>query len=148
MTSQEYKEANNLLWSAYGNKVTESPEISEILAEELRSAGVTVSRVGRKPRSRNKYILFDIEVFRIKGLDMMFLTDEEAQAWHSAKNRSLRTLMKAPEEAFGPVETEKSTEMIWWTQAFSLAHRLGKGDSALPHVLKLRGRVASDKFGL
>lgn len=149
MTNEEYNLANSIIWDqGIGHEVTCSQEVSEALATDLRASGVTVTRVGRKPRSRNKYILFDIEVVRIKGLDMMFLSNEEAQSWHQAKNRSLKTLMKAPQSAFEPVETEAHTEMVWWSQAFNLAYRLGCIDKSREGILRPRGKFAGNKFGL
>jgi hypothetical protein len=149
MTPDEFKIGDQIIWdSTLGVTVTTDQELSEKLAEDLRSGGVKVTRVGRKPRSRNKYILFTIEVVRIKGLDMMFLSEEEAQAWHQAKNRSLRTLMKAPEEAFAPVETEKQEEMIWWSQAYKLAYRLGGISQAKDGILRKRGVLVGSKYGL
>lgn len=149
MTNEEYTLANSIIWDqALGHEVTCNQEVSEALASDLREAGVKVTRVGRKPRSRNKYIVFDIEVVRIKGLDMMFLSNEEAQAWHQAKNRSLKTLMKAPQSAFEPVETEAHTEMIWWSQAFNLAYRLGCINKSKDGILRPRGKFAGFKFGL
>lgn len=149
MTQEEFKLANEILWdNELGPKITTDLEASNSLAEDLKAVGVKVVRVGRKPRSRNKYILFDVEVVRIVGLDMMFLNEEEAQAWHRAKNRSLRTLMKAPEEAFQPVKVEKHTEMIWWSQAFSLAYRLGAVNLSKEPVLRKRGAITGKKYGL
>ena len=149
MTNEEYNLATSIIWDpAIGHEVTCNQEVSEALASDLRAAGVTVVRVGKKPRSRNKYIVFDIDVVRIKGLDMMFLSEEEAQAWHQAKNRSLKTLMKAPQSAFAPVETEKHTEMIWWSQAFNLAYRLDCINQSREGILRPRGKFAGSKFGL
>jgi hypothetical protein len=149
MTNEEYNLGSSIIWDqAVGHEVTCNQEISEALAVDLRSGGVSVTRVGRKARSRNKYIVFDIEVVRIKGLDMMFLSEEEAQAWHQTKNRSLKTLMKAPQSAFGPIETEKHTEMIWWSQAFNLAYRLNCISKSKEGILRPRGKLAGNKFGL
>lgn len=148
MTPEEFKIGEQIIWDAELGVVTCDQVASEALAEDLRSVGINVTRVGRKPRSRNKFILFTIDTIRIKGLDMMFLTEEEAQAWHKAKNRSLRTLMKAPEEAFQPVVTEKAEEMIYWSQAYRLAYRLEAINLSKEHILRKRGVLMGNKYGI
>ena len=148
MTPEEFKIGEQIIWDAELGVVTCDQEASEALAEDLRSVGINVTRVGRKPRSRNKFILFTIDTIRIKGLDMMFLTEEEAQAWHKAKNRSLRTLMKAPEEAFQPVVTEKAEEMLYWSQAYRLAYRLEAINLSKEHILRKRGTLYGNKYGI
>jgi len=148
MTPEEFKIGEQIIWDPTLGVLTCDPEASEALAEDLRSVGINVTRVGRKPRSRNKFILFTIDTIRIKGLDMMFLTEEEAQAWHKAKNRSLRTLMKAPEEAFQPVVTEKAEEMLYWSQAFKLAYRLEAINLSKEHILRKRGALYGTKYGI
>lgn len=149
MSKEEFDLGYKLIWDAeLGSKITCDPELSEKLALDLREAGINVTRVGRKPRSRNKFILFEIECVRIEGLDMMFLTEEEAQNWHKAKNRSLRTLMKAPDEAFNEIKTEKCTEMLWWSQAYKLTYRVGKITHAKEGILKRRGSMYGKSFGL
>ena len=149
MTQEEFKMAKDIIWDGeLGPQITCDTEISNLLAEDLKSAGIKVARVGRKPRSRQKFIVFDIEVVRIVGLDMMFLSEEEAQDWHKAKNRSLKTLMKAPDEAFQPVKVEIHTEMLWWSQAFNLAYRLEAVNLCKERILKKRGVVIGRRYGL
>lgn len=149
MTIEEFNLGNELLWDAkIGPSITTNQEISEKLANDLREAGISVTRVGRKPRSRQKFILFEIEAVRIVGLEMAFLTVEEAQDWHQAKNRSIKTMMKAPNEAFEPVKTEKSTEILYWVQAFKLAFRAGKIEHAKEDILRHRGTLYGKKYGL
>lgn len=149
MTETEYDLAVSLLWDAkIGPEITTNTELSELLADDLKSKGIIVTRVGRKPRSRSKWILFDIEVFKIKGLEMMFLSEEEARAWHLAKNRSFKTLVKAPKDAFKDVQLEKAIETIWWTGAFNLAWRIGAINKCKEGVLKKRGSFYGAKMGL
>jgi len=149
MTPEEFRLGNEIIWdNTLGPKVTTDPEVSEKLANDLRESGITVVKVARKPRSRNKFLLFDIEVIRIKDLDMTFLTHKDAQAWHKAKNRSVRTMMKAPDEAFSPVQTEKEIYTIYWSQAYKLAFRTGKIIHAREDILRQRGVLHGNKFGL
>ena len=149
MTNEEFKIGNDIIWNpSLGDKVTCNLEISEKLAKDLSESGIVVSRVGRKHRSRHKFIVFEIEVIRIVGLEMMFLSEEEAQDWHRSKNRSLKTLMKAPDEAFEPVKTEKGTEMLYWSQAYRLAFRNGSIKYAKEDILKQKGVMFGKKYGI
>ena len=150
INNEQFKEAKDILWNEnLGHLITTNSEISEKLGEALQNAGVNVKRIGRKPRSRNKFLFFEIEVKKVVGGEQKFLTESEAKAWHNAKNRSLNTLMKAPNEAFEEVKTEPVTEMIWWNQAFSLAYRLGADiDWVTERILKYRVVETSSKFGL
>jgi hypothetical protein len=149
MTHEEFNTGKTIIWDGQlGITVTTDQALSELLAEDLRSVGIEVTRVGRKPRSRNKFILFTIKVVRIKGLDMMFLSEKDAQDWHRSKNRSIRTLMKAPDEAFNGVETEEAEEMLWWSQAFNMAYRLGAINLSKDGILKSRGTLTGRKYGL
>ena len=69
MTREDFKLAKDLLWDDnVSSNITTCPETSALLADELRSVGVEVVSLGRKHRSRNKFILFTIKVFRVKVL--------------------------------------------------------------------------------
>jgi len=142
--------AIDILWhDIEGPKVSTDQELSEKLADCLRASGIQVTRVGRKPKSRSKWVLFTLEVWRVKGLEMSFLTPEEANAWQEAKSRSVSTLMKAPDEAFREPELEITEITLYWTQALKLAYRMGCNlESVLPQVLSHRGRVGAEKVGL
>lgn len=149
MTNDEYLIATSMIWDpVIGPDITTNLEISELLASDLRNIGINVVNVGRKPRSRNKFIVFDIEIAVINGFDMKFLTDKDAQAWHSAKNRSIATLTKAPDRAFEPLTTTKSVEMFWWSQAFNLCYRLGGIKLCERRILVKSGKFIGVKFGL
>lgn len=150
ITEEQYQIAKDILWDdAINHLTTTSQEISEKLGEALKSVGVNVKRVGRKPRSRNKFILFEITVKRVSGMETKFLTLEEARNWHNAKNRNLNTLMKAPKEAFEDVKVEDSDEMIWWNQAFSLAYRLGADlEQITERIMKTQASKAAIRFGV
>jgi hypothetical protein len=150
MTQQDFTTALDILWhETEGPKITTDQAISELLAKALQEQGVQVIRVGRKPRSKNKFITFNLAVKKVVGMENMFLTEEDAQNWHDSKNRGLSTLMKAPDEAFDKVKTEDHEALLWWNQAFKLCHRLGGNlDEVAAHIFKHRGRVAGEKVGL
>jgi hypothetical protein len=143
MSSEEFSAAKEIIWdNEVGHLVTTNEQLSHDLSEALSSVGVVVKKVGRKPRSKNPFILFTIEVQRVKGIDLTFLTEEDAKRWHSSKNRNLNTLMKAPDEAFRELEVETVEEMIWWNQAFCLAHRLGAGMGSISEkILKYKAII-------
>jgi hypothetical protein len=149
MTPDEHALAVKLIWDdKVGPSITTDLELSELLAEDLRKVGVNIIRVGRKPRSRNKFIVFDIEIVCILGFDISFLTEKEAQDWHNAKNRSISTLSKAPDLAFEPVKTGKRVETLWWSQAFNICYRLGGVNLCKEKILIKRGKAAGMKYGL
>lgn len=150
MTPEEFKLAKEIIFdNTLGPFVTSDENLSNDLAKDLAEVGVTVTKVGRKPKSRNKSINFTIDVKRVKGMELKFLSLEDAQAWQKAKNRGLNTLMKAPDEAFTPVEVEDVEEILWWNQAMSLAHRLGSSmTNSKEGILKRRGVLSAKKFGL
>lgn len=150
MTKDEFKLAKDIIWdNKYGAEVTSDTALSELLAKDLAEVGVIVKRIGRKPKSRNKFILFTIDVYKVKNMDLKFLSAEDAQNWQSAKNKGLNTLMKAPDEAFLPIETEIVEESLWWSQAMSLAYRLGSPlENSKAGILRKRGALAGEKFGV
>jgi len=150
MTKEDFAIALDILWHpTEGPKITTDQSISDLLGKALEEQGVQVIRVGRKPRSKNKFITFNLAVKKIVGMENMFLTEEDAQNWHDSKNRGLSTLMKAPDEAFDKVKTEDIETLLWWNQAFKLCYRLGGNlDEVAGHILKHRGRVAGEKVGL
>jgi hypothetical protein len=126
MTPIEFKLAKEILFDPeVGKLITTDMEISESLKLDLLEVGVNVVKIAKRERSRNKYIHFTIKAFTVKGTEMKFLTIEDAQAWKTAKNKSIATLSKAPDEAFMPVECEEIDELLWWNQAMGLAYRLG-----------------------
>ena len=150
MTKSEFKLAKDMVWDKeFGEKITADPELSESLKQDLIAVGVSVIRVGRKPKSKSKFILFTISAYKVKGMELKFLSPEDAQNWQTAKNKGLNTLMKAPDEAFTPVETELVEETIYWSQAMALAYRLG---SPMTHskenILKKRGAFVGQSFGI
>ena len=150
MDKQSFTTALDILWhETEGPKITTDPVVSEMLAKALVSKGVNVIKVGKKPRARGKWILFTIVTKGIVGMEQSFLTEEEAQEWHIAKNRGLNTLMKAPDEAFEPVKTEDREMALYWNQTFKLAHRIGCNlEEVAAEIMKHRGRVGAEKIGL
>jgi hypothetical protein len=150
MTKEDFKFAKDLLWDDnVSHNITTNSETSHLLAEELRKAGVEVVSFGKKHRSRNKFILFTIRAYRVKGLETKFVTREHAEAWHKSKSMTLGTLTKAPDEAFGEVQLEEVEEMLWWNQAFSLAYRLGAPlEKVGEAVLRYKGAHIAPKFGI
>lgn len=151
MKNEDFNRAKEILWDdEAGPRVTTDPGISEELKHAMELCGVKVLAVGKKPRSRNKFILFTIRVFKPVGdFDRKFLTEEDLRNWHLSKQRGLNTLMKAPDSAFGEVEIEETEEMIWWTQAFSLAHRIGAPiDHIGERILKLKGIISAREYGI
>ena len=122
MTKEDFATALDILWHpTEGPKITTDQSISDLLGKALEEQGVQVIRVGRKPRSKNKFITFNLAVKKIAGMENMFLTEEDAQNWHDSKNRGLSTLMKAPDEAFDKVKTRISKPFYGGTKRSSYA---------------------------
>jgi hypothetical protein len=150
MNEQEFKVAKQLVWDTIIGKILSSnPELAEALGKDLSDIGVKVLRIGKKPKSRNESIVFTIGAYKVRNLDLKFLSEESAKNWHNAKNQGLNTLMKAPDEAFLPLVTEYVEEVIYLSQAISLAYRLG---SLMPNskemILAKRGTFNGKTFGL
>lgn len=149
MTQEEHDLGKKLIFDTEtGKRITEDASLAELLKGDLERGGVRVSKVGKRPRSKWKTIVFTIWVMKVPELDVFFLTSAEAQEWHMAKSRTLSSLTKAPNEAFKPLNLDLVEKEIYWHQAWTLAWRLGTLRDAKEGVLKKRGALSARNFGL
>lgn len=150
MKKEDFDLARKMLWDDnVSHYITTNIETSRLLSEELKNVGVNVVSFQRKYRSPNKFLLFTIKVFKVKGTEIKFMSTEDAKNWHKSKSMTLGSLTKAPDEAFEDVQLEEGEDTIWWAAAFNLAYRLGAPlEEVNKEIIKYRGAQQALKFGI